>query len=563
MPEKHNANLTVYIRRSQRANKGSEMQKIDGVSRQLMLESLKHYAEQNLPFDLLRKYDEQNAFPAEKIKEIYKNLGINLLLIPQEFGGFAGSTSDIYRVCAELARIDLGIATAIFATFLGSDPLNVGGTEEQKKYWFSKMAKENLLVAYAATEADAGSDLVALKTRAEHIIKDGKITHYKLNGSKMWISNGAIADLYTVLALAPNGPSWFLIPKGVKGFTQLKHEDKHGIRLANTAGLCFEDVIIPAENLIGEKEGQGFLQAQTVFGYTRLMVAALALGAGQEAVENAIIYANNRVQAASPLSQKQGYMHKLIVPHYIKFEALRAFIDQTAKVLDSNNHGQATEGAIAKYYASRAANKAADDAIEALGGFGYTKDFSVEKIKRDVKITCIYEGTSEIMEMTIYRGRWQEHLKTRGNFYLDKARQMQNISQTNIGAKALSLGLMALSDILEECRLNRLTRHQYITFELGRLIAEAEVAFAFVNQANSADLVEGCPFDIETIKTMARVNAKNVALDIASSGAKLVNSVLENPTTKEFYIPQIIKECCGISKDMDKIAGVLRDTFRK
>ena len=539
------------------------MQKINTISRQLMLESLEHYAKEKLPFDFLRKSDAENFFPAEMIKEIYKNLGINLLLIPQEYGGLASSTSDIYRVCQALARVDLGIATAIFATFLGSDPINVGGTEDQKKYWFTKMAKENLILAYGATEADAGSDLVALKTRAEHIIKDGKITHYKLNGSKMWISNGAIADLYTILALAPGGPSWFLVPKGAKGFTQLKHEDKHGIRLANTAGLCFEDVIIPAENLIGQKEGQGFLQAQAVFGYTRLMVAALALGAGQEAVENAIIYAGNRVQAGSPLSNKQGYMHKLIVPHYIKFEAARAFIDKTAKVLDNNNHGQATEGAIAKYYASRAANKAADDAIEALGGFGYTKDFSVEKIKRDVKITCIYEGTSEIMEMTIYRGRWQEHLKTRGNFYLDMANELQNIKETDLGAKVLSLGFKALSDILEECRLNRLTRHQYITFELGRLIALTEVSFAFVKQAESGKVVEGCPFNIDTIKAMARVNAKNVALEIASSGAKLVNSVLETPTTKDFYIKDITKECCGIVKDMDNIAAVLKDTFRK
>ncbi|MBQ4493775.1 MAG: acyl-CoA dehydrogenase family protein [Elusimicrobiaceae bacterium] len=538
------------------------MQKIDALSRKLMAESLRHYAKENLPFDTLRQYDGENYFPPQKVKEIYKDLGINLLLIPQEYGGLASSTSDIYRVCQELGRIDLGIATAIFATFLGSDPINVGGTEEQKKYWFTKMARENLLVAYGATEADAGSDLVALKTRAEQIIKDGKITHYKINGSKMWISNGEIADLYTILALTPGGPSWFLVPKDTPGFTQLKHEDKHGIRLANTAGLCFENVIVPAENLIGLKEGQGFLQAQAVFGYTRLMVGALALGAGQEAIENAIVYANNRVQAASPLSHKQGYMHKLIVPHYIKFEAARAFIDKTAKILDINNHGQATEGAIAKYYASRAANSAADDAIEAFGGFGYTKDFPVEKIKRDVKITCIYEGTSEIMEMTIYRGRWQEHLKTRGNFYLDMAREMENIKETDLGAKALALGLKALSEVLEECRLNRLTRHQYITFELGRLIANAEVAFALVKQAKSGQVVEGCPFNINIIKTMARVNAKNVSLDIALAGAKLVNSALEIPSEKDFYITEITKESVGLVKDMDALSIVLRDMFR-
>ena len=186
----------------------------------------------------------------------------------------------------------------------------------------------------------------------------------------------------------------------------------------------------------------------------------------------------------------------------------------------------------------------------------------MEKIKRDVKITCIYEGTSEIMEMTIYRGRWQEYLKTRGNFYLDMAQKMQSVKETDFGTKALALGLKALSEILEECRINRLTRHQYITFELGRLIANAEVAFAFTQQALSGKIVEGCPFNLDTVKTMARINAKNVALDIAASGAKLIQSALETPIEKDFYISQITKECVGITKDMDALSVILRDTFR-
>lgn len=546
------------------------MSKIDAVSRELMLDSLKHYAKTKIPFEFIREHDAKNEFPAELIKDMYRSdvLGVNLLLIPEEYGGLGGTTTDIYRICEALARVDLGIATSVFATFLGSDPLSVGGTPEQKAYWFNRMAKESLMVAYGATEADAGSDLVSLRTRAEHVIENGQIKGYKITGSKMWISSGAVADLYTVLALAPGGPSWFLVEKGTPGFTQDKHEDKHGIRLSNTAGLSFDEVYVPAANLIGGVEGKGLLQAQAVFGYTRLMVAAFGLGAGEEAIETAVDYANHRIQAGGPLSEKQGYMLKLITPHYIKFEAARAFIDETAKKLDVNNHGQATEGSIGKYYATEAGNKAAEDAIQALGGFGYTKEFAVEKIKRDVKITCIYEGTNEVMEMTIYRGRWQEHLKSRGAYYKNIADEMDAIHAKNpeVGANVIALGLRALAAVLEECRLQRLTRHQYITFKLGELIANAEVAAAFCRAIGNGKIVEGCKFDAETLKAMCRVNAKETAYDIASRGAKLVLSAgtadaaaLLNAT----HFVQIEANMHGCIEDSDKVSAKLREIFRK
>ncbi len=546
------------------------MSKIDLVSRELMLDSLKHYAKTKIPFEFIREHDAKNEFPAELIKDMYRNdvLGVNLLLIPEEYGGLGGTTTDIYRICEALARVDLGIATSVFATFLGSDPLSVGGTPAQKDYWFNRMAKESLMVAYGATEADAGSDLVSLRTRAEHVIENGQIKGYKITGSKMWISSGAVADLYTVLALAPGGPSWFLVEKNTPGFTQDKHEDKHGIRLSNTAGLSFDEVYVPADHLIGGVEGKGLLQAQAVFGYTRLMVAAFGLGAGEEAVETAIDYANHRIQAGGPLSEKQGYMLKLVTPHYIKFEAARAFIDETAKKLDVNNHGQATEGSIAKYYATEAGNKAAEDAIQALGGFGYTKEFPVEKIKRDVKITCIYEGTNEVMEMTIYRGRWQEHLKTRGAYYQTIADEMDAIHAKNpeVGANAIALGLRALATILEECRLQRLTRHQFITFKLGDLIANAEVAAAFCRSIGNGKIVEGCKFDADTLKAMCRVNAKETAYDIATRGTKLVLSAGTGDAAKlltDTHLTQIEANMGGSIEDSDKVSAKLREIFRK
>ncbi len=546
------------------------MSKIDAVSRELMLDTLKHYAKTKIPYEFIREHDAKNEFPAQLIKDMYKSdvLGVNLLLIPEEFGGLGGTTTDIYRICEALARVDLGIATSVFATFLGSDPLSVGGTPEQKAYWFTKMAKESLMVAYGATEADAGSDLVSLRTRAEHVIENGQLKGYKITGSKMWISSGAVADLYTVLALAPGGPSWFLVEKGTPGFTQDKHEDKHGIRLSNTAGLSFDEVFVPVQNLIGGVEGKGLLQAQAVFGYTRLMVAAFGLGAGEEAVETAIDYANHRKQAGGPLSEKQGYMLKLITPHYIKFEAARTFIDETAKKLDVNNHGQATEGSIAKYYATEAGNKAAEDAIQALGGFGYTKEFPVEKIKRDVKITCIYEGTNEVMEMTIYRGRWQEHLKTRGAYYNTIADEMDSIhaKTPDVGADVMALGLRALAAVLEECRLQRLTRHQYITFKLGELIANAEVAAAFCRSIGNGKIVEGCKFDADTLKAMCRVNARETAYDIAARGAKLVLSAGTADANNLLNMTHLVKieaAMHGIIEDSDKVSAKLREIFRK
>ena len=173
-------------------------------------------------------------------------------------------------------------------------------------------------------------------------------------------------------------------------------------------------------------KAEGLNQAQAVFGYTRLMVAAFGLGAGWAALDRAIPYSTKRIQAGAPLSQKQGYTHKLIVPHVARLEAARAYIEETAERIDAGTEGSLnTEGAIAKYMATEAGNLAADASIQALGGYGYTHEYMVEKIRRDVRITTIYEGTSEIMEMTISRDRWQSHLKTRGQHYHERAREFE------------------------------------------------------------------------------------------------------------------------------------------
>jgi alkylation response protein AidB-like acyl-CoA dehydrogenase len=498
----------------------------------LSLKSLRDFAKKRLTDEKIRELDERDECPLEIVRHMCSpdQLGIQLLFIPEDCGGFGGGAFDVYVVCEEMARIDLGVATAVLATFLGSDPITVGATPEQKKHWLSRIAEEGLLFAYGATEPEAGSDLGALRTTADRVMQDDRIVGYKINGAKQWISNGGIADAYTVLANTPGGPSWFILEKGATGFSHDEPEDKHGIRLSNTAALAFSDVYVEADRLIGGVEGQGLNQAQAVFGYTRLMVAAFGLGAGWSALDRAIPYSTKRIQAGAPLSEKQGYTHKLIVPHVARLEAARSYIEETAERIDAGTEGSLnTEGAIAKYMATEAGNMAADASIQALGGYGYTHEYMVEKIKRDVRITTIYEGTSEIMEMTISRDRWQLHLKTRGQYYHEQARKFEELHgrHPNVGADNAALALHALAEVMEKARVARLTRYQHILLRLGELIAYAECAGSLARRAGLMDegkLNEKANrrFDATALAALSRVFAREAALKVAEEGLRWV-----------------------------------------
>jgi alkylation response protein AidB-like acyl-CoA dehydrogenase len=395
--------------------------------------------------------------------------------------------------------------------------------------WLSKIADEGILFAYGATEPDAGSDLAALQTTADRVMEGDKIVGYKINGSKQWISNGGIADCYTILANTPAGPSWFAVEKGTKGFTHDEPEDKHGIRLSNTAALALSDVYVDADRLIGGVEGQGLTQAQAVFGYTRLMVAAFGLGAGWSALDRAIPYSTKRIQAGAPLSEKQGYTHKLIISNVARLEAGRAYIEETAERIDAGEGSLNTEGAIAKYMSTEAGNAAAECSIQALGGYGYTHEYMVEKIKRDVRITTIYEGTSEIMEMTISRDRWQLHLKTRGQHYHEQARAMEawHAKHPDVGANTAALALHALAEVMEKARVGRLTRYQHVLLRLGEWIAWAECAMALARRAARASegkLNEKANqrFQPEVLAAISRTFAREAALKVAEHGLQAV-----------------------------------------
>jgi alkylation response protein AidB-like acyl-CoA dehydrogenase len=546
---------------------------------QLSLKSLRDFAKKSLPDEVLIALDERDECPVEIVRYMSNpdKLGTQLLFIPEEYGGMGGSTLDVYLICEQMARIDLGVATSLFATFLGSDPITFGATPEQKKKWLGKIAEEGVLFAYGATEPEAGSDLGALKTTADRVIENGKIVGYKINGSKQWISNGGIAEHYTILANTPAGPTWFIVDAGTKGFAHDKPEDKHGIRLSNTAALALNDVYVDADRLVGGVEGQGLVQAQLVFGYTRVMVAAFGLGAGWSALDRAILYSTKRIQAGAPLSEKQGYTHKLIVPNVVRLEAARSYIEETALGIDAGGEGTLnTEGAIAKYMATEAGDKAADDSIQALGGYGYTHEYMVEKISRDVRITRIYEGTSEIMEMTISRDRWQLHLKTRGQYYHDQARELEGLhaKHPNVGAGTAALAAHALAEIMEAARAARLTRHQHILLRLGELIAYAECAGSLARRAALA--AEGklnekahTRFDATALATLARIFARDAALKVAQDGLRWVIgadgvsgadiAALEASTG----LAAVLHAQAGQLTDMDYVADVIYSRVKK
>ncbi len=538
------------------------------------LKSIDEFASRELPDSLLIDLDERDEFPTELVHRMSsgEELGIQLLFVPFEYGGMGGGAFDVYRICERMAAIDLGLATSELATFLGSDPIRVGGTEEQKRTYMGRIAKEGAMFAYGATEPEAGSDLGALKTTAEPVGENGTVSGYRISGAKQWISNGGVADLYTVLAMAPGGPSWFVVEAGTEGFTHGKPEDKHGIRLSNTAALFLSNVYVDADRLIGGVEGQGLVQAQQVFGYTRLMVAAFGLGAGWSALDRAIPYSRKRIQAGGPLSEKTGYTYKLIVPHVVALEAARAAIEETAERIDAGEGSLNVEGAVAKYLATEAGDAAADAAIQAHGGYGYTHDYMVEKIKRDVRITRIYEGTSEIMEITVARGRWQEHLKSSGSYYHDRARELEALHAESpaVGADVAALANHALAELMERARQQKLTRNQHILMRIGELIAKVEGAGALARRAQRAEakqLHEKASKRLRAgaVAACSRVNARTAAMAVATEAIRWVAGADGGELDgfeQRVDLPAIHRAQAGLIDDLGTVAEAVYGRMR-
>ncbi len=537
---------------------------LDLESRQMVVDTVRQLRKKLLTKENILEWDKVEIFPEAEIRELLSpEIGLQLLFIPEEFGGMGGGARDCCKVVQEMARICLGVATGFFAIQLGADPILVGATDAQKEKWLGRIAEGTSLVAYAVTEPGAGSNLASLKTKAVPVTDgDGRVTGYKLTGNKQFISTGGYADFVTVLAEAPEGHTFFIVEKGAPGFKQHKGEEKHGIRASNTSPLTFDDVFVPIENLIGGEPGKGLKQSNVVFGYTRLMVASMALGAGEAALEIAIPYAKERIQFGSPLSEKQGYTHKLIVPNVVRLAAADAYIDEIGEMLDSKEEDLQVEGAIGKLFTTEAADRAANDCIQALGGYGYIREFGVEKIKRDVKITCIYEGTSEIQQSIISTFRWKSSRKSKGEFYGRVAAEMESLSVevTEAGCRFYALAARALNRTIDLAHDNRLTRQQTIMFALADMMTYVEVGAALARKA--VKLTQAQAADAEKYRAMARVFAGEVtqlvgenALKIAMSGDLTAAAAQQHLT--EIAYTEMLAGRANWAKDMDRIADII------
>ncbi len=344
------------------------------------------------------KYDEEGTFPWDVVNAMAE-VDLCGLYIPEEFGGMGGGVMELCLAVEELSKICGGISLAMAATALGTFPILLFASDEQKKKYLPDIASGKKLAAFGLTEANAGSDALGMKTRA---VKDGD--SYVLNGTKQWITNGEHAEVYTVLAITnpakgARGISAFIVDKDTEGFSFGKHEDKLGIRASSTTELVFQDCRIPAENLLA-REGMGSIVAINTLNYSRPGVAAQALGIAAGAFEDALKYSRERVQFGESISSFQAIQHKL-ADMATEIEAARALMYATARTIDAGAKKFAKESAMSKLYCSDVAMRVTVEALQVLGGYGYMREYPMEKRLRDAKITQIYEGTNQIQRNEI------------------------------------------------------------------------------------------------------------------------------------------------------------------
>jgi len=343
--------------------------------------------------------DEKEEFPWA-IMKVLAEAGLFGVYIPEEYGGFGKGIYELCLVTEELSKVCGGVAVSYAACGLGSYPIILMGSEEQKKKYLPQIASGEKLAAFCITESGAGSDAGGIRTVAR---KDGD--YYYLTGTKQWITNGSVADIYTVIALpdkskGPRGASAFIVEKDFPGLSYGKKEKKLGIRASSTTEVVLDECRVPKENLIS-REGMGFIVAMRTFDHTRPGVAAQALGIAGGAFEYALQYAHTRKQFGKPISSFQAVNH-MLADMATQIEASRALIYSTAQMIDAGKAKNISKlSAMCKLLASDTAMKVTTDAIQILGGYGYMKDYPVEKMFRDAKITQIYEGTNQIQRNVI------------------------------------------------------------------------------------------------------------------------------------------------------------------
>ena len=342
--------------------------------------------------------DEQNKFPTEIMKAIGQ-ADLMGLFVPEEYGGLGKKSLELCIAVEELSKACLGVSTSYAANALGTYPLLLFGSEEQKKKYLPDIATGKRLVAFGLTEANAGSDASGIQTTAKL-----KGNEYVLNGTKQWITNGGEADIYTIIAITDKkkgarGVSAFVVEKGTPGFTFGKKENKMGIRASSTTELIYSDCRIPKDNLIA-KEGMGFVVTMKTLDSSRTGVGAQGVGVAQGAIDEAIRFARNRVQFGQPVTSFQAVQH-MLADMQTQTEAARALVYSVSRYIDSGAKDVSRASAMAKLFATDVAMKVTTDAVQVMGGSGYMKEYPVEKMMRDAKILQIYEGTNQIQRNVI------------------------------------------------------------------------------------------------------------------------------------------------------------------
>ena len=352
--------------------------------------------EQVLP--VRAELDEKEEFPW-KIINILADAGLFGIYIPQEYGGLGFGNFENCLAIEELSKYCMGVSVSFAASGLGAYPILLYGSEEQKKKYLPLIASGKKLGAFGITESGAGSDAAAIRTTA---VRDGN--GYMINGVKQWITNGGEAEVYAVIAKTdkskgPRGASAFIIEKDTPGFTFGKKEKKLGIRASATRELVFEDCHVPKENLIG-REGMGFIIAMKTFDQTRPGIAAQGVGLAQGALDAAIEYARERVTFGKPIIAHQAVQH-MIADMATQIEAARALTYLSAKTADRNQKDLSKVSAMSKLFATDVAMGVTTDVVQIFGGYGYMRDYPVEKMMRDAKILQIFEGTNQIQRSVI------------------------------------------------------------------------------------------------------------------------------------------------------------------
>lgn len=364
---------------------------------EILKDSIRKFAEKEIQ-PLIKESDKMGKWP-EILTQKLGEMGLLGIVIPTEYSGVDYTNCDYVIILEEISKVDPSVGLVVAAhNSLCSNHLNLFASEEQKSKYLTRLATGETLGAWGLTEAGAGSDAAALKTKA---VKEGN--HWILNGSKLFITNGSLAEIHVVIAITDpenkrKGISAFILEKGMEGFQVGKKEDKLGIRSADTSELIFEDVKVPAENMIGE-EGKGYRQAMAVLDGGRVSIAGFSLGIAAGALESALKYAKERVQFDQPIADFQA-IQWMLADGFTELDAAR-LLTYRAAFLEDQGKKIPKESAMAKLFASELAVKSSSMAVQIHGGYGFTKDYPVEKFYRDSKLATIGEGTSEVQRWII------------------------------------------------------------------------------------------------------------------------------------------------------------------